>query len=63
VQSEFDLFWVSVQASLPFLILGLCLGAAAYSEAAIADRQRVLDKVERAVHPGGLDSAAIAKAS
>lgn len=63
VQSEFDLFWVSVQVSLPFLILGICLGAAAHSEAAKADRQQLLDKVERAVHPGGLVSAAIGKAS
>ena len=63
VQSEFDLFWVSVQVSLPFLILGLCLGAAAHSETAMADRQRVLDEIERAVHPSGLGSAVIGKAS
>lgn len=63
VQSEFDLFWVSVQVSLPFLILGICLGAAAHSEAAVADRRRVLDKIERAVHPTGLGTAAIGKAT
>ena len=63
VQSEFDLFWVSVQVSLPFLILGLCLGAAAHAEAAAAVRQEVLDKLERAVHPSGLGTPAIGKAS
>lgn len=27
VQGQFDLFWVAVQASMPFLIAGVCLGA------------------------------------
>lgn len=27
VQAQFDLFWVSAQVSIPFLIAGLCLGA------------------------------------
>ena len=27
VQGQFDLFWSAVQGSLPFLVLGLCLGA------------------------------------
>jgi hypothetical protein len=26
VQSQFDLFWVTAQVSIPFLIAGLCLG-------------------------------------
>lgn len=26
VQAQFDLFWVAVQASVPFVILGMCLG-------------------------------------
>ena len=30
-QSQLDLFWVSIQASLPFVIAGLCLGAAAHA--------------------------------
>ena len=28
-QGQFDLFWAAVQGSLPFVVLGLCLGAAA----------------------------------
>jgi hypothetical protein len=26
VQSQFDLFWVTAQVSIPFLVAGLCLG-------------------------------------
>jgi len=29
VQAQFDLFWVSVQTSVPFVIAGICLGALA----------------------------------
>lgn len=32
VQSQFDLYWVSVQASVPFLIVGICVGAAARAQ-------------------------------
>lgn len=32
VQSQFDLFWVTVQVSIPFLIAGVCVGAAALAE-------------------------------
>ncbi|GAB3880218.1 O-antigen ligase family protein [Terrabacter terrigena] len=31
VQGQFDLFWSAVQASLPFVILGICLGAEAFA--------------------------------
>jgi uncharacterized membrane protein len=31
IQGQFDLFWASVGASLPFLVIGLCLGAHALS--------------------------------
>jgi len=34
VQGQFDLFWAAVQGSVPFVVLGICLGAKAY-----ADRQ------------------------
>ena len=27
VQGQLDLFWVAVQTSVPFLIVGICLGA------------------------------------
>lgn len=33
VQAQFDLFWVSAQVSIPFLIAGLCLGAQAFEAA------------------------------
>jgi hypothetical protein len=33
VQAQFDLFWVSAQVSIPFVIAGVCLGAKAYAEA------------------------------
>lgn len=33
VQSQLDLFWVSVQVSVPFVIIGICLGAAAHATA------------------------------
>ncbi len=51
IQSQFDLFWVAVQVSLPFLVLGLCLGAAARHEADGAERERFRAKVEQARHP------------
>ncbi|GAB3630732.1 hypothetical protein GCM10027421_00850 [Microbacterium shaanxiense] len=33
VQAQFDLFWVSAQVSIPFLVAGLCLGAQAFEAA------------------------------
>ena len=30
-QAQFDLFWAAVQGSLPFVVLGLCLGAEAHA--------------------------------
>jgi len=32
VQAQFDLFWVSAQVSIPFVIAGICLGAKAYAD-------------------------------
>ncbi|MCA5892899.1 O-antigen ligase family protein [Isoptericola sp. NEAU-Y5] len=29
-QGQFDLFWVSIQVSVPFLLIGVCLGAQAF---------------------------------
>ena len=34
VQSQLDLFWVGVQTSVPFVIVGICLGAASRKEPA-----------------------------
>lgn len=39
VQGQFDLFWVSVQVSVPFAVVGVCLGAEAYARS----RQEVRD--------------------
>ncbi|GAA2168283.1 hypothetical protein GCM10009826_47220 [Humibacillus xanthopallidus] len=32
VQGQFDLYWAAVQSSLPFVVLGLCLGAQRHAE-------------------------------
>ncbi|QAY69028.1 O-antigen ligase family protein [Xylanimonas protaetiae] len=32
VQSQFDQFWVGAHVSIPFVVLGVCVGAAAYAE-------------------------------
>lgn len=32
VQAQFDLFWTAVHASVPFLVVGICLGALAWSQ-------------------------------
>lgn len=32
VQAQVDLFWVGVQTSIPFLVVGICLGAAAFHQ-------------------------------
>ena len=32
VQAQFDLFWVGVQTSVPFVIAGICLGALAMEQ-------------------------------
>ena len=43
VQSQFDLFWVAGQASVPFVIAGICLGALAREndESALIVRRRM----------------------
>lgn len=33
-QAQFDLFWAAVQGSVPFVVLGICLGAKAYADRA-----------------------------
>ncbi len=33
VQAQFDLFWVAIQTSVPFVIAGVCIGAMAYERA------------------------------
>ena len=34
VQAQFDLFWVAAQVSIPFVIVGICLGAMAHGDGA-----------------------------
>jgi hypothetical protein len=38
VQGQFDLFWSAVQGSVPFVVLGICLGACWYAERAAGAR-------------------------
>jgi O-antigen ligase len=52
-QSQFDLFWVSVQVSLPFLVLGVCLGALAHRDAEARRLSQSADRLDRAQHPAG----------
>lgn len=33
IQAQFDLFWVAVQVSIPFVVAGLCVGALAHRDA------------------------------
>jgi O-antigen ligase len=54
VQSQFDLFWVSMQASLPFVILGICLGALAHHEAGQERLARAGQLLDQALHPTGV---------
>ena len=44
VQGQFDIFWVTIQSSLPFLIAGLALGAHEYHR----ERQAARDAAPRA---------------
>ena len=48
VQAQFDLFWAAVQGSVPFVVLGICLGAKWY-----ADRQAEppVDRARRPAEP------------
>jgi O-antigen ligase len=39
VQGQFDLFWAAVQGSVPFVVLGLCLGASWHAERQAATRE------------------------
>jgi predicted membrane protein len=56
VQSQFDLFWVSMQASLPFIVLGLCLGALAHHEAEQERLARTGQLIDQALHPTGVST-------
>lgn len=41
VQAQLDLFWTAVQVSVPFLVVGMCLGAAAAAEEGVVAVARV----------------------
>ncbi|MHA3837610.1 O-antigen ligase family protein [Terrabacter sp. AAH1] len=47
VQGQFDLFWAAVMGSLPFVVLGICLGAKAHADRS-ADATRPGDAVDTA---------------
>ncbi|WP_082622968.1 O-antigen ligase [Terrabacter sp. Root85] len=53
VQGQFDLFWSAVQGSLPFLVLGLCLGAKWCSQQRESTEVRAPEPTG-APHPAGL---------
>lgn len=57
VQGQFDLFWVAGQVSIPFVIAGICLGAAALD----ADRRRSPDYASALAPSDRLDDAATSK--
>lgn len=42
VQGQFDLFWIAVQASVPFVVIGICLGVQAFE----AEEQRLVRPVD-----------------
>lgn len=46
LQSQLDLFWISIQVSVPFAIVGVCLGALAADEADV-DPDSVLSRLHR----------------
>ena len=50
VQGQFDLFWSAVQGSVPFVVLGICLGASWHAERA---RVRPVDVVTSPRLPAG----------
>ncbi|EWT02783.1 hypothetical protein N865_03040 [Intrasporangium oryzae NRRL B-24470] len=60
VQSQFDLFWVSMAVSLPFAILGICLGAAARHDATVAEESRAARLTEGAAPHSSDDSVSTA---
>ena len=45
VQGQFDLFWAAVQGSVPFVVLGLCLGASWHAEREDAEREAALARL------------------
>jgi hypothetical protein len=47
VQSQFDLFWVTAQVSIPFLVAGLCLGQLVHDTGQDSERavSRELERV------------------
>ncbi len=49
-QGQLDLFWVAVQTSLPFLVVGLCLGAQAY-DAELRERRERRERRPEPVRP------------
>jgi O-antigen ligase len=53
VQSQFDLFWVSVAVSVPFVVLGVVLGAVARRDAEVVERARLAEALQRALPPAG----------
>jgi hypothetical protein len=57
VQGQFDLFWVSAQVSIPFVIAGICVGAKALADARAAPDLGGA-AVERTVRTGPVNRSA-----
>jgi hypothetical protein len=58
VQGQFDIFWVATSVSLPFVIVGICLGAHAYAQERDAEIPAVRSAPSRDQPQGGLATAA-----
>lgn len=58
VQSQFDQFWVNAHVSVPFVLLGLCAGAAAAAQRAAPAVRPTLQGVHLRAVPGAHSAAA-----
>lgn len=56
VQGQFDLFWIAVQVSVPFVVAGICLGAQALD----TEESKVARELDAATQPGRVGAAATA---
>lgn len=51
VQTQFDAFWIAAQTSIPFVIVGICLGALALRDADRAETEPTADEDAPVEHP------------
>jgi len=60
VASQFDQFWVSIIVSLPFLLVGVCLGVEGYEKRSLAPGPTVR-RLASAAGPGAHELEAVAR--